>query len=402
MARSFGKLASKCPSGKTDIAITDRKVADPRSYSGRRKAESMCRTCRPALVLVALVAACCCVGSGCVHTQTYFGDVPSERLKVSLPPYVIDPPDVLVIDAIRLVPKPPYRLMPFDEVGIRFPAVPENLAKDDFEALAKAGRLISGTFTVEPEGSINLGPIYGRIVVADLTVEQARVVLETRLMKINKKELVENGKVFMELTQFRGMQQIRGEHLVRPDGTVSLGIYGSVPVAGLTLLEAKLTIEAYLTQYLEKPEISVDVAGYNSHVYYVIFDGAGYGEQVFRLPVTGKETVLDAIGQVNGLPPVAWKHRIFVARPTHTGEELVLPVDWKQITRRGSTETNYQLLPGDRLYVQAEPWITTDTYLGRFLAPFERAMGFTLLGTAVVRSTRNINGSGGNGSGGGF
>src|SRR5262249_56912683 len=135
-----------------------------------------------------------------------------------------------------------------------------------------------------------------------------------------------------ELTQFRGMQQIRGEHLVRPDGTVSLGIYGSVPVAGLTLMEAKLTIEAYLTQYLEKPEISVDVAGYNSHVYYVIFDGAGYGEHVFRLPVTGKETVRDAIGQVNGLPPVAWEHKIFVEGPSHDREELVLASAWRQIT----------------------------------------------------------------------
>jgi polysaccharide biosynthesis/export protein len=362
----------------------------------------MSRSVRPFWAIVALIATWCCANSGCHHTQGYYGDVPSERLKVSLPPYVIDPPDVLVIDAIRLVPKPPYRLMPFDEVGIRFPAVPENLGKEDFEALAKAGRVISGTFTVEPEGTVNLGPIYGKIQVVDLTIDQARTVLEAQLMKAVKKELVRDGKVFMELTQFRGMQQIRGEHLVRPDGTVSLGIYGSVPVAGLTLMEAKLTIEAFLSQYLERPEISVDVAGYNSHVYYVIFDGAGYGEQVFRLPVTGKETVLDAIGQVNGLPPVAWKHRIFVARPSHNGEELVLPVDWKQITRRGSTETNYQILPGDRLYVQAEPWITTDTYLGRFLAPFERAMGFTLLGTAVVRSTRNINGSGGSGNGGGF
>ena len=32
------------------------------------------------------------------------------------------------------------------------------------------------------------------------------------------------------IAQSRAMQVIRGEHLVRPDGTVGLGVYGSVPV----------------------------------------------------------------------------------------------------------------------------------------------------------------------------
>ena len=34
------------------------------------------------------------------------------------------------------------------------------------------------------------------------------------------------------------------------------------------------------------------------------------------------------------------------------GKEQVLPVDWTGITRHGKSETNYQLLPGDRLYVR--------------------------------------------------
>src|SRR5207244_8737661 len=111
-------------------------------------------------------------------------------------------------------------------------------------------------------------------------------------------------------------------------------------------------------KYMETPESSVNGAGSNSSVYYIIFDGAGHGEQVFRLSITGKETVLDAIGQVNGLSQVASRRRIWVARPAlGDEEEIILPVDWKAITRAGGTDTNYQILPGDRVYVQAEPLI---------------------------------------------
>ena len=52
----------------------------------------------------------------------------------------------------------------------------------------------------------------------------------------------------MALAQFRGMQQIRGEHLVRPDGTISLGTYGCVYVAGMTLAQVKMPVEQHLCE----------------------------------------------------------------------------------------------------------------------------------------------------------
>jgi polysaccharide export outer membrane protein len=300
------------------------------------------------------------------------------------------------------VPKPPYKLGPLDEVAVRFPAVPEYLKKDEFEDLLRTGKVISGNFTIEPEGTLNLGPLYGKVKVADLSVEQARKVVEDQLKKTTEEKLVQTGKVFLELTQFRGMQQVRGPHLVRPDGTVSLGIYGSVRLAGFTLDEAKVVLEDHLSQFIEKPEISIDIAGYNSSFYYLIFDGAGNGEQVMRIPVTGNETVLDAISQVSGLPAVAWKRNIWIARPTVEGEDMILPVAWREITKRGITETNYQLLPGDRLYVQAEPIITLDTYIGRVFAPIERVMGGVLFGTSTYRTLRFIGSRGAVGGGFGF
>ena len=73
-----------------------------------------------------------------------------------------------------------------------------------------------------------------------------------------------------------------------------------------------------------------------------VTDGGGYGEQVYRFPSTGKETVLDALSQINGLPVVASKRNIWVARPApdNVGYYQVLPVDWMALTRGAATATN--------------------------------------------------------------
>ncbi len=137
----------------------------------------------------------------------------------------------------------------------------------------------------------------------------------------------------------------------------------------------------------------------------MIYDGGGNGQQIVRLPSTGNETVLDAVSQINGLSAVADKWNMWVARPVPacTDHDQILPVDWPAITKRGRTETNYQLFPGDRLYVAADPFITLDTHLARLISPMERLFGITLLGNGMVQSLRNINGGTGNGTGsGGF
>src|SRR5262249_15937612 len=128
-------------------------------------------------------------------------------------------------------------------------------------------------------------------------------------------------------------QPIARQHLVRPDGPVSLGIYGSVFVGGLTLDQAHEAIFQQLSLRLKEIKrsiLNVDVLAYNSKVYYVITDGAGNGEQVYRFPITGSETVLDAVSQIVGLPPVASKKHIWVARRSLRDGDCgqILPVDW--------------------------------------------------------------------------
>jgi polysaccharide export outer membrane protein len=321
---------------------------------------------------------------GCVSTERVCeppNGWPRELEKISLPPYVIESPDILSIDAVRVVPLPPYRVECLDVLVIEATKTFPN-------------RPISGLYTVGPDGTVDLGFSYGAVEVEGLTLKEAKKAIQEYLNKILREP-----DVTVALAQSRGKQEIRGPHLVRPDGTVALGVYGSVYVAGMTLDMAKREIEKHLSQYLRKPEVALDVFAYNSKVYYVITDGAGLGEQIISIPLKGNETVLDALSQVNGLSPVSSKKRIWVARPKPGGKPAcqILPVDYKAISQCGVTATNYQILPGDRVYVQAAPLVTLDTYLARIITPIERVFGVTLLGTATVRNLDH--GSGGTGIG---
>jgi polysaccharide export outer membrane protein len=298
---------------------------------------------------------------------------PRELNKVVLPDYIIEPPDVLLIDAVSVIPRGPVRISPLDVLMVQAsPTFPENP--------------INGPVLVDATGTLNLGAAYGSVAIAGLSMDEATTAVQKHLGKI-----LEKPTVSLSLVQSAAKQQIAGEHLVGPDGTVNLGTYGRVFVTGATIDQARRAIEAHLAQFLDRPQISVDVAGYNSKSYYIITEGAGFGDGVNRFPVTGNETVLDAISHINGLSQVSSK-KIWIARPApgEIGCDQIMPVDWIAITKGGSTSTNYQILPGDRIFIAEDHLVATDTGLGKLFAPIERVLGVTLLGSQTVQSVNQL------------
>jgi polysaccharide biosynthesis/export protein len=252
------------------------------------------------------------------------GSVPNELSAVTLPEYVIEPPDVLQIEAVLRVVK-------------EKPKGRENADKP------------------EPKG----GPVE-----------------------------------YTDKTDPLPIHPIAQQFQVQPDGFVHLGAYGSIPVSGLTVNQARLAIRAALAKQIEvnaggKTEdaliVIVSVVQYNSKTYTVITDGGGAGERVYKMPITGKEFVTDAIANIGGLPVEASKRNIWVARRTpEINEQQILPVDWVGISQWGVASTNYQLFPGDRVYVKAQRLVTVDNTLARVLAPVQQIFGATLLGTQTV------------------
>ncbi len=295
-------------------------------------------------------------------------NIPRELSPVSLPRYVVEPPDILLIEGVKLVPKSPHKIETFDVLLVR--------VEGGFSE-----QPINDPFNVDADGSVNLGPAYGRIQVVGRTIEEAEDKIRTELSKRLTAPEVSVSLVSSD----SGAQPISGQHLVGLDGRVNLGTYGSVYVSGATLEQARSAIEHQLSLKLDSPVVTVDILAYNSKVYYVITEGGGVGETVIRLPITGNETVLDAVSEIGGLSQFS-SSKMWIARPAPNGVgcEQILPVDWKSISRGGATATNYQMMPGDRLFVAVNRLDSLGSAVTRLLRPMESIFAFVSLGTSTA------------------
>jgi polysaccharide export outer membrane protein len=217
--------------------------------------------------------------------------------------------------------------------------------------------------------------------------------------------------VVVEVLEALAARPITGERLVRPDGTISLDFYGKVYISGLKVTEAKEKIINHLRKYLsdellglieqdpetgeyiaippaESKTVFVDVTSYSSKVYYVQGDVGAPG----RMPITGNETVLDAINYAGGLAPTASHTNIRLVRPAPAGSacEQVLPVNYAAIVYGGDPTTNYQMLPGDRLVVYRDPIVRSTLFLDRLAAPFNTVVQSILTYSFASRSVQAL------------
>src|SRR5947209_580935 len=96
---------------------------------------------------------------------------PREIQMVSHPPYTVAPPDVLLLNVLRAVPKGPYRLEPLESLQIM---VTNTLP----------GKSIAGNFVISPEGTVSLGYEYGTVRIGGLSLEEAEVAIRKHLSGI--------------------------------------------------------------------------------------------------------------------------------------------------------------------------------------------------------------------------
>jgi protein involved in polysaccharide export with SLBB domain len=278
----------------------------------------------------------------------------------------VEPPDMLAIDVVQQVSQSTHALQVGDTVLLTvtgtYPDEP-----------------ISGEFLIGTGGVIELGYSYGAVEIRGQTVHDAAVTIANHL----RKQLRDPG-VSLSLRSVSNRQRLSGEFIVVADGTITLGPYGSVPVVGQTLDEIRETITRHLSGYFDNPEVSVSVSAFNSKVYYIVMQGGGMGDELARFPCTGNETVMDALSQMNGLCYES-SARMWIARPDRDRKtSQILPIDWKAITQRADVETNYQLMPGDRLYVAHDRLVALDVAIIKLARPIERVFGFTILGTGAA------------------
>jgi polysaccharide export outer membrane protein len=137
----------------------------------------------------ALTSAVLLAGGGCRMVPTHSDDklappegatavcgtMPRELCKTVLPTYVIEPPDILMIDAVHIVPRSPYSLRTLDMLRIH--------AEQDLPELPAPKVLIDGIYPVELGGVVNLGTPFGQFRVEGMTVDQARQTVEQEVLR---------------------------------------------------------------------------------------------------------------------------------------------------------------------------------------------------------------------------
>lgn len=204
----------------------------------------------------------------------------------------------------------------------------------------------SGSFTLFPAGDFLLDST------KDLEKHvPARLAVPRELEKtVIPAYVVQPGDVLLvEPVQLDSPLRFPADQTILPDGTIDLGRFGRLVVAGKTLEQIESDIDTAV-RAIEKDAGAINVRLINpqSAVYYVLGEVSSPGS----FPYVGRETVLDAILSAGGLTDKASQCNILLSRPTAPGGcRTVIPICYRHIVQQGDTATNYQLMPGDRIYV---------------------------------------------------
>jgi polysaccharide export outer membrane protein len=172
--------------------------------------------------------------------------------------------------------------------------------------------------------------------------------------------------------------RLPGDQVVQPDGTIDLGEYGQLRAVGKTVAEIRIDAESLVTRYERRkatpadadgestppfPSLNVRLVEPTSKVYYVTGEVNSPG----AYPLIGRETVLDAIIEAGDLTDKANRHKVILSRPTTPCQcRVVLPICYRHVVQLGDTSTNYQIQPGDRIFVAS---LTFWEELGQCLWP---------------------------------
>lgn len=168
----------------------------------------------------------------------------------------------------------------------------------------------------------------------------------------------------------RPAPEITRELVVRPDGRVSFDLIGEVEVEGKTIEEIQREITARVEQFIVHPDVTVLLQTSASRVYYVF----GEVQKPGAYPLIGHVTALQALGQTGGPTHFANLDGARLVRPTE-GQGQRYPVDFDAIAKKGDATTNYELQPGDVIYVPPAATARLGYAIGVIFFPIQQLIG---------------------------
>ena len=140
-----------------------------------------------------------------------------------------------------------------------------------------------------------------------------------------------------------GSPEFSGQHMIRPDGKITMPFLGDVVATGITPTELGSSIKDKLKKYIVDPDVSVSVSAVNSKRYYIQGEVNRTGEYKLLVPTK----VLEALVNAGGFKDFANQKKIVVMRAT--GERLNF--NYKEVIKGKNMDQNIYLKPGDIIIV---------------------------------------------------
>lgn len=197
-----------------------------------------------------------------------FADIAEQLAKK---PYVIESPDIVVIDSVKCRPNAEQLIYTGDTLHVQVSGtLPEQPIDDNY--------------TVDPDGTVNLGPTYGRVDVYRRTLSEAQQEVQKSLAKILEKPAASVRWNVADSRESGSEPSFAGKQYVTSDGDVNLGYYGRVSIAGRTLEAAEKLIEERLLESFEEADVRLTMASCNSKVAYLILKESTGVDSVTRIP----------------------------------------------------------------------------------------------------------------------
>jgi polysaccharide biosynthesis/export protein len=139
---------------------------------------------------------------------------------------------------------------------------------------------------------------------------------------------------------------LSGDHIVRPDGNITLPLAGDVAVGGLTPPACSKEIARRMQGLVLDPKVSVSVAGTREASVSVLGEVRDAG----AYPLKPGEGVLEILARAGGLSEFADRDRIFVIRKK--GEPIRVRFQYAKLVRQEGAGVAFNLQDGDVVVVE--------------------------------------------------
>ncbi len=170
---------------------------------------------------------------------------------------------------------------------------------------------------------------------------------------------------------------------IGPSGKVFYPLVGEIDAAGLSAEELRRIITDGLSDYIDNPQVNVDITSFRSRKIYVL----GEVNKPGILVIQDSMNIMDALLNSGGPTRDAEQKKIILIR-SHPGQIELRSIDIKSLLNEGDQSQMIALQPDDIIYVPSSLVANVDRFfdhISKILYPIVEIERGIILGDAIWR-----------------